>query len=251
MNSLTLEQQNWLKLHSINLISTEYRLGGGQRHLYVSFKCSCGEKVTRLPAQLVKRFPGCSKCARQDAHRRNSRLSEVLVRLDQSKAVFNRLETDGKNSHVHFSCNCGNPVRRRINQVLEYAIADCESCRIARLPRGVEAPGFKIGLTQEQRDGRKRGGLQGSWARKCLRRDNFTCQITGIVEKKLLCVHHLYSFALYPQYRYVPENGITILRTLHKEFHSLYPGSSFTPQDFAQFYMSKTGRSFELPTLDQ
>ena len=55
------------------------------------------------------------------------------------------------------------------------------------------------------------------WRTKVFERDNYTCQLTG--KKGTLIVHHLNNFANNEKLRFELDNGITLLRTVHYDFH--------------------------------
>lgn len=59
------------------------------------------------------------------------------------------------------------------------------------------------------------------WRKSCFKRDNFTCQKTGVSGGKLV-VHHINNFADFPELRTSIENGITLSKESHQEFHKIY-----------------------------
>lgn len=56
-----------------------------------------------------------------------------------------------------------------------------------------------------------------SWRLSCLKRDKYTCQYCG--SDKNLCVHHIKSYANYPQLSTRVSNGITLCKECHKKEH--------------------------------
>jgi hypothetical protein len=67
-----------------------------------------------------------------------------------------------------------------------------------------------------------------NWTKDCMIRDNFTCQKChikngkGIGKTIWLQVHHIVNFAEVPELRFVINNGITLCKKCHKNFHSIY-----------------------------
>jgi transposase len=59
------------------------------------------------------------------------------------------------------------------------------------------------------------------WVEAILKRDNYTCQKCGKRGKKLE-VHHIFNWADYPELRYAIDNGITLCRECHREFHKQF-----------------------------
>jgi transposase len=59
------------------------------------------------------------------------------------------------------------------------------------------------------------------WAEAILKRDNYICQKCGKKGGKLE-VHHIFNWADYPELRYAIDNGITLCRECHREFHKQF-----------------------------
>lgn len=59
------------------------------------------------------------------------------------------------------------------------------------------------------------------WREAVFQRDNYTCQKTGI-RGGILRAHHILNFAEYPNLRTSIENGITLSKKSHEEFHRIY-----------------------------
>ena len=57
--------------------------------------------------------------------------------------------------------------------------------------------------------------------KKVFERDGYSCCITGKKGGKLE-VHHIFNFTDYPHLRFLLDNGITMDRDIHAEFHKLY-----------------------------
>lgn len=54
-----------------------------------------------------------------------------------------------------------------------------------------------------------------NWRRACMERDNYSCQECGF--KGYLTVHHIKSFAYYPELRYELTNGTTLCELCHSK----------------------------------
>lgn len=89
----------------------------------------------------------------------------------------------------------------------------------------------KISLTNSEA---RRQSSYVLWRKSCLERDNFTCQKTGISGGKLE-VHHINSFSEFPELRTSIENGITLSKECHKEFHHIYGRKNNTLEQLQEY----------------
>jgi hypothetical protein len=100
--------------------------------------------------------------------------------------------------------------------------------------RGENHPQWNPNLKDEDRDESLRFSPEcKQWKRQVLKRDNYTCQISG--QKKRLRVHHIESWGENELLRFVISNGITISDSIHKLFHRLYGYGKNTALQFEEF----------------
>jgi hypothetical protein len=72
------------------------------------------------------------------------------------------------------------------------------------------------------------------WREAVFARDNWTCQKTGIKGGKLHS-HHIQNFAQYPELRFAIDNGITLSKEAHREFHKKYGIKNNTREQINEF----------------
>ena len=72
------------------------------------------------------------------------------------------------------------------------------------------------------------------WRKACFERDNFTCQKTGISGGELV-VHHINNFADFPELRTAIDNGITLSKKAHQDFHKIYGVRNNTKEQLEEF----------------
>ncbi len=72
------------------------------------------------------------------------------------------------------------------------------------------------------------------WSKKVKQRDDFQCQIC-FKDNQYLESHHLKNFADYPFERFNIDNGITLCKMHHEQFHNIFGKSFNTPEQFEQF----------------
>ena len=83
------------------------------------------------------------------------------------------------------------------------------------------------------------------WRTACYERDNYTCQVTWIKGNWNLVVHHLNPFHIIiadiewaweaDENIFDINNWITILESVHMDFHNKYWYTNFTKEDFYEF----------------
>ena len=95
---------------------------------------------------------------------------------------------------------------------------------------------YKPELTYEERFLRRNLFELRKWRKEVFSRDNYTCKICGERGARLNA-HHLYSWFDYPDMRFNLENGVTLCRKHHKDFHSWMGGNNVScqPKDFEEY----------------
>jgi hypothetical protein len=92
---------------------------------------------------------------------------------------------------------------------------------------------WKGGITPINRALRQ--GLEANlWREAVFARDNWTCQKTNIRGGSLV-VHHIQNFSQWPELRFALDNGITLSKQSHKEFHSIYGTKNNTREQLIEF----------------
>ena len=96
---------------------------------------------------------------------------------------------------------------------------------------------WKGGITKE--NDKIRNSLEiNLWKKAVLERDNFTCQKTGQIGGRLV-IHHINNFADFPELRTSIENGITLSRESHYEFHKIYGKKNNSREQLLEFINKK------------
>lgn len=98
---------------------------------------------------------------------------------------------------------------------------------------GEKSSHWKGGITPENHKIRTSLEIK-LWRKSCFERDKFTDQKTGITGGELQ-VHHINNFADFPELRTSIENGITLSKESHKEFHKLYGRRNNTRSQLEEF----------------
>jgi 5-methylcytosine-specific restriction endonuclease McrA len=72
------------------------------------------------------------------------------------------------------------------------------------------------------------------WRKAIFERDNFTCQVCGQHGGDLQ-VHHINNFAEFSELRFAINNGITLCKKCHREFHKKYGKKNNTKEQLEEF----------------
>jgi len=76
------------------------------------------------------------------------------------------------------------------------------------------------------------------WRKSIFERDNFICQKYGTIGGKLIA-HHINNFSDFPELRLAIDNGITLSKKAHDEFHKKYDKKNNTREQLKEFLCQK------------
>lgn len=99
--------------------------------------------------------------------------------------------------------------------------------------RGKNHGNWKGGITPKNEKIRKALEYK-LWREGVFTKDNWTCQKCGKRGSRLAS-HHLYNFADFPELRTSTENGTTLCKKCHREFHKTYGIKYNTKEKFEEF----------------
>jgi len=155
--------------------------------------CPCGNKIWKTPARTKKKY--CS-----DECFRKYRSYEVLDEVRQKIS-------DTLKGNIPWNKGKKATRQSKINQSLGHTKEN-------------EFTGFR-GATNN----RIRYSIKGrEWQKRVFEKDNYTCFITNIKSKNnsRVTAHHIRNFSSDIEKRFDVNNGVTLLRSVHKEFHKKY-----------------------------
>jgi len=72
------------------------------------------------------------------------------------------------------------------------------------------------------------------WRDAVFARDNWTCQKTGVQGGRIVA-HHVLNFSSYPELRFAIDNGVTLSKEAHNEFHSIYGIKDNTKEQLEEY----------------
>jgi len=107
-------------------------------------------------------------------------------------------------------------------------------------PRGKDHPNWKNGASSKHELIRK--GINFTlWREAVFKRDNWTCQKCKIRGGLELHPHHVLNFSEYPKLMFIVDNGITLCKKCHKEFHRIYNFRNNTREQINEFCADRLG----------
>lgn len=104
---------------------------------------------------------------------------------------------------------------------------------------GENNPNWNPERTHDQRIKERKILEYANWRRGVFDRDNYTCQSCGDGKGGNLVAHHLESYHSNKAARYDIDNGVTLCKTCHLEYHRGYGWKNATRQKFEAFVASR------------
>ena len=101
-----------------------------------------------------------------------------------------------------------------------------------RIKKGKKNWNWKGGITPENQKIRMSIEFR-LWREAVFARDNWTCQKYKIRGEKLHA-HHIQNFSEYPDLRFAIDNGITLSKKAHREFHKIYGNRNNTREQLVE-----------------
>lgn len=192
------------------LLSTEY-VDNNQLLEYI---CDCGEKSTTRLRSFMHGHR-CLKCAPKKMglgniiHGQNS--------IHTNFELVNKQVVGYKSQSLDFICLCGNNETITCNNT---SINQLHICRRCKLQKRLENKSRNSSSYQE-------------WRLQVYEQDNYTC-IKCSSRGGELAAHHIESWNDNKELRFELSNGITMCKTCHKDFHSLF-GYNTTVEDLNKY----------------
>jgi 5-methylcytosine-specific restriction endonuclease McrA len=123
--------------------------------------------------------------------------------------------------------------KKKISDSRKKILTDDFRRKLSKRCSGKNGNNWKGGVSKENH--LIRNGIEiHLWREAVFSRDNFTCQKTGI-RGGVLRAHHIKNFAQYPELRFALDNGITLSKEAHNEFHRIYGRMNNTIEQLEEF----------------
>lgn len=214
----------------------------------VYFNCEICEKECSQTQSVYNRSKHhyCSIECRQ-----KSKGESIEVECEYCGKKFKKGMYDYNNSQKHYCCKqCKNMAQQNkvkficdycgsIGYVTPHRFEKCDKHFCSKdckhnYQRGESHPRYNKELSDEERENRREYEEYHIFVAEVLKRDEYTCQISGQVGGRLE-VHHLNGYHWFKEGRTDVNNGITLSHEVHKLFHSIYGKTNNTVEQFEDF----------------
>jgi 5-methylcytosine-specific restriction endonuclease McrA len=207
-----IESQNYV------LVSKIYLNSGTKLELICDRGHSCSITFSNFK-NLGKR---CGICYQEERKISKNKATdqEIIDCLSKKQWKYVTRQTIKENTYVWAICDQGHE-RRYLFASIKRGKANCQICYSLR-NTGKNHPNFKPEITKEMRENRSRYDFNyRKWNHDVLERDNYTCQ-KCFKRGGELHAHHVLSWSEYPKERYNSDNGVTLCKTCHWNYHKEY-----------------------------
>lgn len=208
-------------------------------------KCACGNEKIARKTHIINGLTSSCGCARNE-----SRPYRVIDMTGQKIGRWTVIARDGyKNGQSAWLCECSCGTRRTLNGCSLRSKHSSKSCGCFRQEQmsirgkgnlwskgrksvflgvkrpehsqsllGEKNPNWKGGITPALK--RERSKLT-EWRKNIFERDEYTCKKCN-QKGGTLNAHHIKNFSSYIKGRFDCNNGVTLCKKCHKQFHSQY-----------------------------
>jgi len=135
------------------------------------------------------------------------------------------------NFYWYCKCNCGKTIEV-IGGNLKSGTT--KSCGCLNHRRGQSHPNYNYSLSQQDREDNRDYPEYKDWREAVFERDSYTCQKCGEAGV-VLNAHHIESYGVNKDLRTTLENGITLCKDCHDNFHHIYGRGNNTKEQFDEW----------------
>lgn len=230
--------KHYIKLNNIKseLLSNIYTTSSSK----LKFKCKCG----KIFYKSLNKFKDdnqtvCKECSIKNRNKNQTWNTEIFKQKVYKKygnnyTVLEEYKTARTKIKVRHN-KCGNEYYVQPYSLL--AGNECRKCAIENMC-GENHPNYNSNKTDEERLYNRYQLYNNNmkiWRNKIYNRDDYTCQCCGNTKSGILNAHHLNSWNWCKNKRFDVNNGITLCKDCHKEFHHIYGYGNNTKEQYEEF----------------
>lgn len=217
------------------------------KHGYLGRKAHCKSCMSKKQAQ-KKYISICQSCGNEfESSNKKAKYCKYCRYKEHSKKMTGKNHPN-YNGGVYAECDtCGKiyhiTLSRYSNYNHHFCSKECYSKWQSDNMRGENNPSYNPELTDEYRkqykEDKRVGSDMDSWRNKVYERDNYTCQCCGDNKSGNLNAHHLNGYNWDKEHRHDVNNGVTLCKSCHKEFHRIYGCGNNTKEQYNKFINNK------------
>ena len=149
-------------------------------------------------------------------------------------------EANPNYSKIKFNCNgCGKSIEITIyekkNLKHHFCSYECYKNNIGKFYTGPNNCNWNHNLTDKERLIKRRYPAYYKWRKQVYERDNYTCKCCNSSTGGDLIAHHILNYSSHKHLRTDINNGITLCKKCHKEFHNYYGYYNNTQEQLNEF----------------
>lgn len=197
-----------------------------------NYRCECG-RISKISLTNLVAGNRCRDCGFQLIASWHRHPYEFVFNYFESNGC-RLLEQDYKNNQqiLRYVCSCGNVSTTRFSAFQKGH--RCKQCGIIKTS-GPNNANYNPSLTDKERNQRDNDNKCRRWAVTIKERDSFKCRISSCNSSVNLVAHHLDGYDNHLNKRYDLDNGITLCRDCHIEFHRKYGFGNNTKEQFEEW----------------
>ena len=164
-----------------------------------------------------------------------------------SKYCSNKCKHEGRkdsNKKIYIKCEiCGTDIIEYKSQIKNqkhiYCSRKCKDIGNGIFYSGENSARWNKDRTMNDRIISRHYAEYNQWRLNVYKRDNYTCQCCGDNKGGNLRAHHIFNYSEHEKLRTDVNNGITLCKTCHKEFHDIYGYTNNTKEQLDMYINSK------------
>ena len=213
------------------------------KHGYLGRKANCKECISKHEKQIRVYELTCENCGEKfTATNKRARYCSKCRYKEQGKKISGHNHPKYNGGKIVKCDNCGRELHITLSEYKNHKHHFCSKECYGKWKRvqvqGKNNPAYKPELTDEYRqqyiEDKRVGSKMDEWRKQVFERDNYTCQHCG-KETHNNRAHHKDGYNWCIDRRHDVDNGVTLCKECHDEFHHIYGYGNNTEQQFNEW----------------
>lgn len=194
------------------------------------YLCVCGNEssMSWYKFNAGHRCQSCRTAKATIARRKYTMADVSKLFTERGKTLLACGEFVNSSTPLKYKCSCGNESHITLNNFLRGK--DCRYCGNAKISNAMMDPN----ITDEERITKRHYPEYKAWRIAVFTRDDYTCQCCG-ERGGVINAHHIRNYADNKDVRTDIDNGVTLCKQCHGNFHSIYGVRNTDADQLAEF----------------